>query len=112
MPSQTIFCLLSVATTVSQLERLRPFVNKEKAQVPVLASSCIDFYCHASGIIWVDAHADINTPTTSTSGNMHGMPVGFLMGLVPNVRQLPGMSWFPESPVISPSDIVYIGLRY
>lgn len=33
------------------------------------------------GVIWVDAHADINTPETSGSGNIHGMPVSFLTGL-------------------------------
>ena len=32
-------------------------------------------------VIWVDAHADINTPETSGSGNVHGMPVAFLTGL-------------------------------
>jgi arginase len=32
-------------------------------------------------VIWVDAHADINTPETSGSGNIHGMPVAFLTGL-------------------------------
>lgn len=34
------------------------------------------------GVIWVDAHADINTPESSLSGNVHGMPVAFLTGLV------------------------------
>lgn len=32
-----------------------------------------------TGVIWVDAHADINTPMTSGSGNMHGMPISFLI---------------------------------
>ncbi len=32
------------------------------------------------GLIWVDAHADINTPTTSPSGNLHGMPLSTLIG--------------------------------
>ena len=31
------------------------------------------------GLIWIDAHADINTPLTSTSGNLHGQPVSFLL---------------------------------
>ena len=33
------------------------------------------------GLIWVDAHADINTPETSVSGNVHGMPVAHILGL-------------------------------
>lgn len=40
---------------------------------------------------------------------MHGMPVAFLMGLVENANKLPGFEWF--KPVMSPKDIVYIGLR-
>jgi hypothetical protein len=36
-------------------------------------------------IIWVDAHGDINTPSTSPTGNLHGMPVAFLLGLVDEV---------------------------
>ena len=59
--------------------------------------------------IQVDAHGDINTPETSSSGNMHGMPIAFLLGLVKNVKALPGFQWF--EPCIEPSDIVYIGLR-
>jgi arginase len=57
----------------------------------------------------VDAHGDINTPQTSSSGNMHGMPVAFLMGLVEGAEKLPGFEWF--RPCLKPSDIVYIGLR-
>lgn len=35
------------------------------------------------GVLWVDAHSDINTPTTSPSGNIHGMPLAALLGLGP-----------------------------
>src|SRR5450432_4490762 len=35
------------------------------------------------GLIWIDAHTDINTPETSPSGNVHGMPLAALMGLPP-----------------------------
>ena len=35
------------------------------------------------GLIWIDAHTDINTPETSPSGNVHGMPLAALMGLGP-----------------------------
>lgn len=61
-------------------------------------------------VIWVDAHTDINTPLTTTTGNLHGQPVSFLMkelkGQIPDV---PGFSWL--TPCISAKDIVYIGLR-
>lgn len=58
-------------------------------------------------LIWVDAHADINTPETTPSGNMHGLPVSFLMGL-PGT-DIPEYSWL--KPCLSPRRIVYIGLR-
>ncbi|KAK2533276.1 arginase-2, mitochondrial isoform X1 [Columba livia] len=66
--------------------------------------------CPHLGVIWVDAHADINTPLTTPSGNLHGQPVSFLLReLQDKVPQLPGFSWL--KPCLSPSDIVYIGLR-
>lgn len=40
---------------------------------------------------------------------MHGMPLGFLLGQVPDAAQLPGFQWF--KPCLSPKDVVYIGLR-
>ena len=62
-----------------------------------------------TGIVWVDAHADINIPSSSPSGNMHGMPVSFLMGLVENASKYPSMNWFEAC--VKPEDICYIGLR-
>lgn len=35
------------------------------------------------GLLWIDAHSDINTPDTSPSGNVHGMPLAALLGLGP-----------------------------
>jgi len=63
----------------------------------------------STGIVWVDAHADINTPATSGSGNMHGMPLGFLLNLVEKSSSFPSMQWF--KPCLQPKDVVYIGLR-
>ncbi|XP_040285079.1 arginase-1 [Bufo bufo] len=61
-------------------------------------------------VIWVDAHADINTPSTSPSGNLHGQPVSFLIKELQNkVPDIPGFSWV--RPCLSAKDIVYIGLR-
>ncbi|KAJ3548751.1 hypothetical protein NMY22_g1143 [Coprinellus aureogranulatus] len=57
-------------------------------------------------VIWVDAHADINTVETTDSGNIHGMPVSFLMGLGSKVEEY---SWV--KPALKTSSIVYIGLR-
>jgi arginase len=67
-----------------------------------------------TGVIWVDAHADLNTPAISESGNMHGMPLGMLMegGLQSEV--LPGFEWLHGStdyPRLPTSSLVYVGLR-
>ena len=61
-------------------------------------------------VIWVDAHADINTPETSDSGNIHGMPVAFLTGLAKESR--PDIfGWIKDENRISTQKLVYIGLR-
>lgn len=61
-------------------------------------------------VIWVDAHADINTPETSDSGNIHGMPVSFLTGLATSSDK--GIfDWLQPHHQISLSKLVYIGLR-
>ncbi|XP_053566657.1 arginase-1 [Bombina bombina] len=61
-------------------------------------------------VVWVDAHADINTPLTSPSGNLHGQPVSFLIKELKNkMPDIPGFSWV--KPCLSAKDIVYIGLR-
>ena len=59
------------------------------------------------GLIWLDAHADINTPETSPSGNVHGMPLAALMGLGP--AELAGLCGF--SPKVARENCVVIGVR-
>ncbi len=59
------------------------------------------------GLIWIDAHADINTPQTSPSGNVHGMPVAALTGLGPDELK----NIFGWSPKVAPENVVLIGLR-
>jgi arginase len=59
------------------------------------------------GLIWVDAHADMNTPETSPSGNVHGMPLGCCLGRGP--RELVELCGW--SPKIEARNAVLIGLR-
>jgi arginase len=59
------------------------------------------------GLIWIDAHSDINTPETSPSGNVHGMPLGAIMGLGPD--ELANI--FNWSPKIRPENCVLVGIR-
>ncbi|KAJ8365597.1 hypothetical protein SKAU_G00144280 [Synaphobranchus kaupii] len=61
-------------------------------------------------VVWVDAHADINTPLTTLTGNIHGQPVSYLIReLHPKIPVMQGFSWI--KPCISARDIIYIGLR-
>ena len=59
-------------------------------------------------VIWVDAHADINTTETSDSGNIHGMPVSFLTGLATEERE-DVFGWIKEEHRLSTKKLVYIG---
>jgi arginase len=61
-------------------------------------------------VIWVDAHADINTPEGSTSGNVHGMPVSFVTGLTKEDKP-DYFGWLKKEHLINLKKLVYIGLR-
>jgi arginase len=59
------------------------------------------------GLLWVDAHGDMNTPTSSGSGNVHGMPLASLLG--PEPSELARIGGF--SPKVLPEHTVLIGIR-
>lgn len=59
------------------------------------------------GVLWVDAHADLNTPASSTSGNVHGMPLAHLLG-EGDPRLLAAIG---GGAAVAPRDVVYLGLR-
>jgi arginase len=59
------------------------------------------------GVLWLDAHSDINTPESSPSGNVHGMPLAALLGLGPE----PLANIFGYAPKIAAENTVLIGLR-
>lgn len=59
------------------------------------------------GVIWVDAHADINSPATSPSGNVHGMPLAALLGGEPHELSRIG----GDGPSIRPEHTVLVGIR-
>ncbi len=59
------------------------------------------------GVVWVDAHTDMNTPDTSPTGNIHGMPLAALLGHGPS--ELTGLSG--DEPALRPEDVVVIGAR-
>jgi len=59
------------------------------------------------GVIWVDAHADYNTPQTSPSGNIHGMPMAALLGDGPDALVNIGY----QGPKLQATQVVMIGIR-
>lgn len=59
------------------------------------------------GLIWVDAHADMNTPDSSPTGNVHGMPLAHLLGM--GHKDFARLGGF--SPKIDPRNVVLLGVR-
>ncbi len=59
------------------------------------------------GIIWIDAHADMNTPDSSPSGNVHGMPLACCLGRGP--REL--THFFDYAPKVEGRNVVLVGIR-
>ena len=59
------------------------------------------------GLIWIDAHTDINTPESSPSGNVHGMPLAAIMGL----WQSDLANIYDFSPKVRPENCVLVGVR-
>jgi len=59
------------------------------------------------GVVWVDAHTDMNTPETSPSGNIHGMPLAVLLGYgPPELTIING-----DQPALKPENVAVIGAR-
>ncbi len=90
--------------------RLPVFLGGDHAMAMGTVSG-IARHCQEQGrdlaVLWIDAHADFNTPETSPSSNMHGMPVSFLTG-EPRLRPLLG-----ERPLaaLAPMDFHVFGAR-
>lgn len=59
------------------------------------------------GVVWADAHTDLNTPDSSPSGNIHGMPLAVLLGYGP--RELVRIAG--DAPALDPRDVCVIGAR-
>src|SRR6476469_5377726 len=59
------------------------------------------------GLLWIDAHADMNTPETSPSGNVHGMPLACCLGMgPPELTEL-----LDPAPMIDAARVAIVGLR-
>ncbi len=59
------------------------------------------------GVVWLDAHGDMNTPDSSPSGNVHGMPLASIMGYGP--PELTGLAG--AKPMVEPRNVALVGIR-
>ena len=59
------------------------------------------------GVLWIDAHADLNTPETSPSGNVHGMPLAAALGMAGELFQSNGWT----IPAVTPDRVALVGVR-
>ena len=59
------------------------------------------------GCLWLDAHGDMNTPESSPSGNVHGMPLASIIGYgAPELVELAGVK-----PIVAPRNVALVGIR-
>ena len=59
------------------------------------------------GVLWLDAHGDMNTPDSSPSGNVHGMPLAVIIGYgAPELTDLTG-----QRPMVEPRNVALVGVR-
>jgi arginase len=79
-------------------------------------SSALNANGDGLGVLWIDAHADANTPATSASGNLHGMPLAALMGLPDGVEGTHRDQWKELLAALgpkrlNPSQVAWYALR-
>ena len=66
---------------ILRLQKIPFIISGDHSSANALISGIKDFHANARiGVIWIDAHADLHSPYTTPSGNIHGMPIAALMG--------------------------------
>ena len=88
------------------------------AAAGTLASLKQQFPTQRIGVVWIDAHADIHSPYTTPSGNIHGMPIAAALGLdhlhlaknAPDTATIAHWNSLKSSAFL-PQDLVYVGVR-
>lgn len=111
---------------VLQDNRFPLIFSGDHSSASAIISAIKDYYPDKKiGVIWIDAHADLHTPYTTPSGNMHGMPLAICLGLNKSTNYINTPEKFVDqywkkllflgskniNPKILPQHIVYIGLR-
>lgn len=92
---------------LSILESLTPeqfqiFLSADHSSAIASVGAMLEYY-RDLGVIWIDAHGDLNTKNTSPTGNLHGMPLSVLLGLE---KSFPFIKNY-----LSPEKLVLIGIR-
>ena len=108
----TSTCTKSAELVIKALEagKIPLIIGGDHSLAAGTVSGVAEFYRRQSkgvGLLWIDAHSDINTPGTSPSGNVHGMPLAALLGLGPS--ELGNI--FDFSPKVKPENCVLFGVR-
>lgn len=66
---------------ILQVKKVPFILSGDHSSANALISGIKDYYANSRiGVIWIDAHADLHSPYTTPSGNIHGMPIAALMG--------------------------------
>lgn len=110
--------LNSIVSTCDEIAKYGYHEILEKGDIPLFIggdhsatigsmSAPSAYYADEVGLIWVDAHPDINTDATTVSGNIHGMPVASLLGM----GEASLTHFLTDEKKVKPENIVYIGLR-
>ena len=103
----------AVARKVERIIGLKhfPLVLGGDHSIAVGTVSGIAAFAHSQGkklgLLWIDAHGDINTPESSPSGNIHGMPLAALLGFgAPELTSVGG-----TTPKVDPANVALVGIR-
>jgi arginase len=106
------WCRLSFGAVATALrERRLPLLMGGDHSLAIGSISAVAAHCRATGrrlrVLWLDAHADFNTPATTPSGNLHGMPVACLCGEGP----APLLDLGGRVPALDCADLRQVGIR-
>lgn len=114
--ANAIESLRSTAEGVLERGNIPLMLGGEHSMAAGPVSACIEKYGKELAVLWIDAHADINTPATSASKNIHGMPIALLTGLPGDGTEAERSDWekLRESvgnAVLPVENVAWLGLR-